>query len=110
MAPLDVIKIICFLLIAWMNLSPLKFNIIRRRLAMIGRNKSVGPVGIPGAIMKMGWEAMIPYLARLLGITINIGTVPGDWKNVIVLPIHKGDDRSGVKNYRPVSLTSVVCK
>jgi len=76
---------------------------------MIGRNKSVGPDGIPGAILKMGGEAMIPYLARLLDITINNGTIPRDWKKAVV-PIHKGGDRSVVKNYRPVSLTSVVCK
>ena len=43
-----------------------KISIIRKRLAMIGKNKSVGPDGIPGAILKMGGEAMIPYLARLL--------------------------------------------
>ena len=34
--------------------------IIRKRLAMIGRNKSVGPDGIPGAIVKMVWEVTIP--------------------------------------------------
>ena len=28
----------------------------------------------------------------------------------MVVPIHKGGDRSSAKNYRPVSLTSVVCK
>jgi len=39
----------------------IKFSIIRKRLAMIGRNKSVGPDGIPGAILKMCGEAMIPY-------------------------------------------------
>ena len=77
---------------------------------MIGRNKSVGPDGIPGAILKICGEAMFPYLARLLDIKINIGTIPGDWKNAIVVRIHKGDDRSAVKNYRPVCLTSVVCK
>ena len=77
---------------------------------MIGRNKSVGPDGIPDAILKMDGEAVILYLARLLGTTINIGTTPRDWKNGIVVPIHERGDRSAVKNYRPVSLTSVVCK
>jgi hypothetical protein len=77
---------------------------------MIGRNKSVGPDGIPGAILKMGGKAMIPYLVRLLDITINNGTIPREWKKAIVVPIHKGGDRSVVKNYRPVSLTSMVCK
>ena len=91
----------------WFNI---KISIIRKRLAMIGRNKSVGPDGIPGAILKMGGEAMILYLSRLLDITINNGTIPRDWKKAIVVPIHKGGNRSVVKNHRPVSLTSVVCK
>jgi hypothetical protein len=47
---------------------------------VIGRNKSVGLDGIPGVILKVGGEAMIPYLARLLDITINNGTIPRDWK------------------------------
>jgi len=51
---------------------------------MIGRKKSVGPDGIPGAIFKMGGEAMIHYLARLLDITINNGTIPRDWKKPLL--------------------------
>jgi hypothetical protein len=77
---------------------------------MIGRDKSVGPEGIPSAILKTGGEAMIPYLARLLDIIINNGTIPRNWKKATVVPIHKGGDRSVVKNYRPVSLISVVSK
>ena len=88
----------------------IKISIIRKQLAVIGRNKSVGPDGIPGAILKMGGEAMIPYLAQLLDITINNGTTTRDWKKATVFPIQKGGDRSVVKNYRPVSLTSVECK
>ena len=72
----------------------IKISIIRKRLAMIGRNKSVGPDDIPGAILKMGGEAMIPYLVRLLDITINNGTIPKNWKKAIVVHIHKGGDRS----------------
>ena len=53
---------------------------------------------------------MIPYLARLLDITMNNNVIPGDWKKAIVIPIYKEGDRSVVGNYRPVSLTSVVCK
>jgi hypothetical protein len=53
---------------------------------------------------------MIPYLARLLDITMNNGTLPGDWKKATVIPIHKRGDRLLVTNYRPVSLTTVVCK
>jgi len=51
---------------------------------------------------------MIPYLARLVDITMNNGTLPGDWKRVTVIPIHKRGDRSLVTHYRPVSLTSIL--
>ena len=41
---------------------------------------------------------------------INNGTIPRDWKKATVVPVHKGGNRSVVKNYRPVSLTLVVRK
>jgi hypothetical protein len=85
-------------------------NSIRKRLAAIGRKKSVGPNGIPGEILKLGGEAMIPYLARLLDIMMKNNSIPSDWKKAIVVLIYKGGDRSVVGSYRPVSLTSVVCK
>jgi len=53
---------------------------------------------------------MIPYLARLLDITMNNSAIPGDWKKATVVPVYKGGDRSAVGKYRPASLTSVVCK
>ena len=76
---------------------------IRRRIKAIGKNKSVGPDWVSGEILKLGGEAMIPYLARLLGITMNNGTLPGAWKRATVIPIHKEGDRSLVTNYRLVS-------
>jgi hypothetical protein len=33
---------------------------------------------------------MIPYLARLLDITVNNTTLPSDWKKAIVVPIYMG--------------------
>ena len=53
---------------------------------------------------------MIPYLARLLDITMNNGSLLAEWKRATVVPVHKEGDQSLVTNYRPVSLTSVVCK
>jgi hypothetical protein len=53
---------------------------------------------------------MTPYLARLLDITMNNGTLTADWKRAMVVPVHRGGDRSFVTNYGPVGLTSVVFK
>jgi len=61
-----------------------------RKIAAIGKNKSVGPDCVSGEILKLCGEAIIPYLARLLDIIMNNGALPGDWKKATVFPIHKG--------------------
>ena len=63
---------------------------IRRKIKAIRKNKSVGTDRVSGEILKLGGETMIPYLARLLDITMNNGALPGDWKRATVIPIHKG--------------------
>ena len=42
--------------------------------------------------------------------SLSSGTVPKKWKNVTVTPIHKGEDRHAAKNYRPITITSVLCR
>jgi hypothetical protein len=41
---------------------------------------------------------------------MSLGTIPSLWKEAVVKPIFKKGDKSSPGNYRPVSLTSVVCK
>jgi vacuolar-type H+-ATPase subunit B/Vma2 len=53
---------------------------ITRRLAATDKNKSVGPDNVSAQTIELGGEAMIPYLARLLNITINTDTIKSDWK------------------------------
>jgi len=36
--------------------------------------------------------------------------VPGEWKDANVIPIFKSGNRNTATNYRPVSLTSQICK
>jgi hypothetical protein len=68
-------------------------------LANMGRKKSVVPDGVPGEILKLGGEAMIPFLASILEISLNNTTIPSDWKRSIVFPVYKGVDRSAVANF-----------
>jgi hypothetical protein len=51
-------------------------KIIRKMLAGIGKSKSVGPDSVSSESLKLNGEAMIPYLVRLLNITINNATLP----------------------------------
>jgi len=81
-------------------------KIIRKRVEPIGKNKSLRPDGISGEILKLSGEAMILYLARLLDITMNNGTLPVVWKRAVVIHVHMEGDRSLVTNYRPVIILS----
>jgi hypothetical protein len=47
------------------------------------------PDGILGEILKLGGEAMIPYLARILDVTSNNAAIPSEWEKIIVIPIYK---------------------
>ena len=52
-------------------------------------------------------------LANLFKKSINSGELPRDWKDAVVVPLFKKltcTRRSSPGNYRPVSLTSIICK
>jgi len=51
-----------------------------------------------------------PILTKIFQQSLNPGTVPLQWKHAHASPIFKKGNRSDAKNYRPISLTSVVCK
>jgi fructose-1,6-bisphosphatase/inositol monophosphatase family enzyme len=38
------------------------------------------------------------------------GKLPDNWKKANVTPLHTKGPKNQVENYRPISLTSIVCK
>jgi hypothetical protein len=63
-------------------------KIVRRMNRAISKMKLVGPDRISGEVLTLVGEAIIPYLAQLLDITMNDGTLPGDWKRATVVTNH----------------------
>ena len=55
-------------------------------------------------------EVLSPSIAALFNKSLSQGEIPDAWREAIVIPIHKKSSKSDPKNYRPVSLTSSVCK
>ena len=49
-------------------------------------------------------------LSLLFKIAYNTGSLPKEWKIANVVPIHKKGSKYDIKNYRPISLTSLVMK
>jgi hypothetical protein len=73
-------------------------------------HKAAGGDGITIDYLKLVPRNIVPYLRTMFNVSINNGKLPADWKKALVIPIHKSGNKSEVNNYRPVSLTSVICK
>ena len=70
-------------------------------------NKSPGVDGILPKLLKEIVEQISTPLAKL---SPEEGIVPSEWKEANIMPLFKKRSRNKPENYRPVSLTSVVCK
>src|SRR5207245_2100737 len=73
-------------------------------------NSTPGPDGIEGVILKNLNSVLCSPLSILFNRIFLTGELPDDWKCVHVRPIFKKGCSSDPNNYRPISLTSVVCK
>jgi hypothetical protein len=83
---------------------------IFRTIKDMKSHKAAGGDGITIDYLKLVPRNIVPYLRTMFNVSINNGKLPVDWKKALVIPIHKSGNKSEVNNYRPVSLTSVICK
>ena len=83
---------------------------VEKLLSELNTNKAAGPDGIPPSILSQASKELAKPLALLFRRTLDEGKLPDDWKLAYVTPIFKKGSRASVNNYRPVSLTSIVCK
>lgn len=81
-----------------------------RSIRILKPNYSVVVGQISGQMLRLGEKVMITLLTLLFEISINNSDVPDNWREAIVVPIFKSGSGSETGNYRPLSLTSVVCK
>ena len=71
---------------------------------------SPGPDGITPRLLKEAINLLSFPLSMLYNISIQEGCVPKDWKTANITPIFKKGKKQDPSNYRPISLTSHVCK
>ena len=79
-------------------------------LKNVNTNKAGGPDRIPGIVLKRCSRVLAEPLSIIFKVIYNTGIVPSEWKLANVVPIFKKGNKKDIKNYRPISLTSIIAK
>ena len=83
---------------------------ILKSLTNLKPNKAPGVDKIMPNIVKEVAEEIVLPLTNIFQSSLDDGIVPDDWRNANVTPLFKKGARNLTSNYRPVSLTSILCK
>ena len=81
-----------------------------KKIKAMKDNKSPGVDEIPPKLLMERVEQISIPLARVFNLSLKEGVVPFEWKEANIIPLFKKGSRNKSENYRPVSLTSVICK
>ena len=85
-------------------------ELVASKINNIKETKSPGVDGLPPKILKETVEQISKPLAHVFNMSLQEGIVPLEWKEANIIPLFKKGSRNKSVNYRPVSLTSVICK
>uniref|UniRef100_A0A0P4VTV9 Reverse transcriptase domain-containing protein n=1 Tax=Scylla olivacea TaxID=85551 RepID=A0A0P4VTV9_SCYOL len=85
-------------------------GLVERLLQGLDVQKATGPDNISPHVLKQCARELAVPLTTVFSACLWENTWPLVWKEARVVPVHKRSSRSDPKNYRPISLLSVVGK
>ena len=85
-------------------------EVVVSKINNMKENESPGVDGISPKILKETVEQISTPLAHVFNMSLKEGIVPFEWKEANIIPLFKKGSRNKSVNYRPVCLTSVICK
>jgi hypothetical protein len=75
-------------------------------IAKLKKYKSPGSDQIPAELIQAGGEMFLSAVHKLINSVWNKEGLADQWKESIIVPIHKKDDKTDSNNYRVISLLS----
>ena len=72
--------------------------------------KATGLDNISARFLKDAADLIAPFIAHVINLLLEQGTVPDDMKHSKFIPFFKKGDRSDLGNYRPAAILSVASK
>ena len=85
-------------------------EMIAKKIKKMKDKISPGVDGIPPKLLKEIVEQISTLLAKVSNLSLEEGIVPSEWKEANITALFNKGLRNKSENYRPVSLTSVICK
>ena len=83
---------------------------VEKYLRLVDPTKSTTPDCIHPRIIKECAPGLTYPLTLIYQMSLRTGTVPSQWKHGNITPIHKGESRHDSCNYRPITITSLLCR
>ena len=83
---------------------------ILKLLKNLKPGKAAGPDRLKPILLKELREEIAPIIQVIFERSIKTGKLPSEWCRAQVSPIFKKGDKSSPANYRPISLTFILCK
>ena len=83
---------------------------VEEKLAKLNPGKTPGPDKWHPLLLKGIADLISLPLSILFQKSLNEGILPSEWLKACITAIHKKGDKGTADNYRPVSMTSIICK
>ena len=92
------------------ELRPVYPDEVEKIISRLKNTKSCGLDTIDCSVIKLAKKELVPAITHILNLSISTGTFPEMWKKAKIIPLHKKNDVTSPKNYRPVALLAVLSK
>ena len=83
---------------------------VHRRLEKLQPHKAAGPDKMKPKILKELADIIAPVITRIYRASLKQTRAPQAWKRANVTAVFKKGEKYKPSNYRPISLTSILCK
>jgi hypothetical protein len=83
---------------------------VEKLLQILNPNKAAGPDLLPTHMLKEVAKEIAPALAFIFQQSYDTSQVPSIWQFANVTAVFKKGEKKNPANYRPVSLTCILCK
>ena len=88
----------------------IKVEEVKKLLKGLKPGKAPGPDGLNPKLLSELADIIALPITQIFKLSLATGKIPEEWRKAKVSPIFKKGSRLSANNYRPVSLTCILCK